>query len=242
MELPSTAKPVPNTIDTWADINGDIYTIDRRCGHNNELIKMIQHKCFGYKYCAIKWNDGKRSTRVHRVIALTFIPNPNNLPIVMHINNKKDDNRVSNLRWGTISENTKQAFDDGLVSNDKAWDDSQSVPVDMYDTLTNKLVQSFGSMRDAARETGYNLQKIRNDYLHADKYLYFKTLHYFVPHNFGPVPHEVYINYSMNDDTEIKRYINKMAIAKDTGESKPVAYKRKPKWRSYDYYTMKKEI
>jgi hypothetical protein len=45
------------------------------------------------------------SYQVHRLIAMAFIPNPNNLPCVDHINNIKTDNRVENLRWCSHSQN-----------------------------------------------------------------------------------------------------------------------------------------
>jgi len=59
---------------------------------------------------------GKRIT-LHRLVAIAHLPNPNNYPIVMHIDNDTTNNEVDNLMWGTISMNTKQAFDDGLVKN-----------------------------------------------------------------------------------------------------------------------------
>lgn len=44
---------------------------------------------------------------------MAYIPNPNNLPVVMHLNNIRTDNRAENLKWGTQKENTQQCIQDG---------------------------------------------------------------------------------------------------------------------------------
>ena len=119
----------------------------------------------GYVYINISYlingNHIYKQRRLHILLAETFIPNPDNKPIVMHIDNNKSNNNLDNLKWGTISENTKQAFDDGLAHNDKGYDDSQSMPVVMFDAKTDKVIGEFGSISEAGRMTGINKQTIR---------------------------------------------------------------------------------
>ena len=54
----------------------------------------------GYCFFTIK-------SAIHRLVAQAFIPNPENKPTVDHINRKRDDNRVENLRWATLMEQSE---------------------------------------------------------------------------------------------------------------------------------------
>ena len=67
--------------------------------------------CKGYPTVVI---DGKKAT-LHRLLALSFIPNPNNLPEINHLNGNKLDFSLSNLVWSSSSENTQHAFNTGLI-------------------------------------------------------------------------------------------------------------------------------
>lgn len=66
----------------------------------------------GYLECALSI-DGKRTMkyfRVHRLVAETFLENPDNKPTINHINGIKIDNNVDNLEWSTYSENNIHRF------------------------------------------------------------------------------------------------------------------------------------
>lgn len=156
MKLPKTAVPIKNAIDHWIDIDGSVYAINKRNNQKKELIKKSQHMVHGYKYCGIRYKNEEinRNKRVHRLVAEAFIPNPNKYNVVGHKNNIKSDNRVENLYWTTTKENTQKAYEDGLAKNDKGFDDSQSNPVIMFETKTNKKLKTFGSICEASKETG----------------------------------------------------------------------------------------
>lgn len=59
--------------------------------------------------------DGKGTPRtVHSLVAEAFLPNPEGHPLVRHLNDVPDDNRVENLAWGTDSDNRNDAVRNGV--------------------------------------------------------------------------------------------------------------------------------
>lgn len=65
------------------------------------------HPCVGGK---------KRTVYIHRLLAMLFVPNPDNKPYVNHIDGRKDNNEISNLEWCTHKENMRHAFMTGLAT------------------------------------------------------------------------------------------------------------------------------
>lgn len=68
----------------------------------------------GYYRVSLFRNNRRKDVFIHRLVALTFIPNPNNYPVINHKNGNKSDNRIENLEWCTQSENVKHAYNTGL--------------------------------------------------------------------------------------------------------------------------------
>ena len=100
MQLPKTALPIVGAIEHWIDIDGSVYAIDRRNNRKPRLIKKSQSEVNGYKYCGIKYKNGKIiSKRVHRLVAEAFIPNPNGYRVVGHKNNIKNASTAEEQAW-----------------------------------------------------------------------------------------------------------------------------------------------
>ena len=146
--------------------NGKVY---KDYGNNMMYPKAnFINKHNGYLYCGITYPEGQRQRRVHILVAESYLPNPNNYPVVMHIDNNKANPNVNNLQWGTVSQNTKSAFDDGLQKNDKSWEDSQSVHVCVFD-MNKKLIGKYGSISEASRQLHITKTAILNQCNHGVK-------------------------------------------------------------------------
>lgn len=121
------------------------------CGRNCKVKQRISSTYVmknGYEVATIYLYDkGTRICKkelVHRLVASTFIPNPNNLPQVNHLNENKSDNRVENLEWCTCAYNL--AFGTRREREIMA----KSKPVNQY-TLNGDLVKTHVSITCAAQ-------------------------------------------------------------------------------------------
>lgn len=106
-----------------------------------------------YKFVTLLIAGKQKRMRVHRMVAETFLDNPEKKPYVNHINGNRGDNNVENLEWVTPSENTQHAVETGLFVSGRAR------PVIQYN-LDGMQMATFESASEAARQTGGSQSKI----------------------------------------------------------------------------------
>lgn len=117
---------------------------------NRILKQQIQN---GYCHCTLSVDKKPKRCRVHRLVAIAFIDNPENKEFVNHKDGNRQNNKVDNLEWVTPSENTKHAIQTGLTTSGK------KRAVVQY-SLEGKQMMVFNSLADAERETGVLNSKI----------------------------------------------------------------------------------
>jgi len=93
---------------------GRVKSVDRHVEHAKHgslvfyagrVLKTDRKRSKGYQVCVISLGPKQTTKTVHRLVAEAFIPNPDNLPLVRHLDENKDNNKVSNLAWGTMQDN-----------------------------------------------------------------------------------------------------------------------------------------
>lgn len=126
-----------------------------------EEIKSARTDPQGYKMMDLYKNGKQKTVRVHRLVALAFIPNPENKPTVNHIDGDRNNNAVENLEWATFEEQNRHFYQRGLKSEKnikkavKAMNKASSVAVEC---ITDNKV--FKSQSEAARHYGIDPSSI----------------------------------------------------------------------------------
>ena len=159
--------------EIWQDIKGyeKLYQISN-LGRIRSLIKkhpkiLKQHNIGVYKRIGLSKNKQKKHYLVHRLVAETFIPNPNQYPQVNHLKPatmEYCDNSVHNLEWCNQKQNVIHGYKYGNMSkvNKKRAEHCKkqfSQKIEQYD-LDNNFINSFYSIREASRKTNISVSHI----------------------------------------------------------------------------------
>lgn len=101
----------------------------------------------GYRYVQLSTNGKRRTYRIHRLVADTFLENPYNLPYVNHKDGNKLNNNVDNLEWISARDNNIHARENGLIKDNK--------PIISINMKTSEIIK-FKSLSEAGRYYNIN--------------------------------------------------------------------------------------
>lgn len=105
----------------------------------------------GYLRIDLYKKGNRKNITIHRLVAIHFIPNPENKPEVNHKHGIKTDNRATELEWVTTSENEKHAYDTGLKKQKNGEAHHNSKKVIQYDLLGN-FIKEWDCAMDIERK------------------------------------------------------------------------------------------
>lgn len=108
--------------------------------------RVLKHRIdgIGYEYVSLCRSNGTKpkNITIHRLIATTFIDNPDNLPEVNHIDECKTNNNIENLEWVSASQNQRHSAH------------TKSCRINQL-TLNGELVKEWDSAHEIERELGF---------------------------------------------------------------------------------------
>ena len=147
-------KPIAETNGLYAvNEEGSVIRLERP---SKSLKPGTNHK--GYLIYFLSVNGKRICKTAHRLVAETFIPNPNKLPCINHIDENKQNNKVSNLEWCTHKYNTnysKYRFGEHYKQLAIIHRKQLSKAVIQLST-SGEYIAEYESAREASRKTNVN--------------------------------------------------------------------------------------
>jgi hypothetical protein len=115
----------------------------------------------GYYMVNLCFKGVRYPSRVHRLVANTFIPNPENKPYIDHVDTNRTNNRIENLKWCTMKENhqNKKTIKNHSKASKVSWSkgvyNKRLKPILQY-TLDGIFVKRYNSITEAGKAIGKN--------------------------------------------------------------------------------------
>lgn len=151
-------KEIPNTDGLYL-ISDDGKVFSTR---SNKVLKNQRMKN-GYWRIELNFNGRYERHSIHRLVAESFVPNPNNYPCVNHKDENPSNNHASNLEWCTHKYNSNYGTCQERIKkhrqSPKGADNPQSIRVYQY-SLDGKFIAQYGSCGEAGRVTGLRSSSI----------------------------------------------------------------------------------
>ena len=152
------AKQISGYSNYYITENGDVYST-----HYNRFLEISERTEYPKVYLTDD-NKKRRTLLVHKLVALTYLPNPNNLAQINHIDGDKYNPKLSNLEWISASDNIKHSIDSGLRK-------ITGTPV-IQSRKDGMFVARYETLKEAAKSVGIRDPKqiseacrgIRKDY------------------------------------------------------------------------------
>lgn len=162
MKVKEIWKDIPGYEGLYQVSNlGNVKSLPRIVRANTCGIRVIPEKLLtpcknnaGYFLVVLCKNGKHKSINVHRLVALSFILNPNNLNEVNHKNEIKTDNRVCNLEWCDRRYNSLYGTGVERCSR-KKWK-----KIAMIDAVSHEVLKVYSSLKQASLETGISNKNI----------------------------------------------------------------------------------
>ena len=150
-------------MEIWKDIRGyeSLYQVSDQ-GHIKRLYKTKGERLLvpvidKDGYCKVTLSKGgtTQNRRIHRLVAEAFIENPNNLPVINHKDERKQNNTADNLEWCSVQYNTCY----GSAMDRKKEKLGKTI---LQFTLSGEFVRSWQSAVEIKNELGFATRNIRS--------------------------------------------------------------------------------
>ena len=130
----------------------------------------------GYRYYRLSKNNKKKMFYGHRLVAEAFLDNPNNLPVVNHIDGNKLNNNINNLEWVSYSDNTQAWHKNSNILRKQTEYFTSNLENEIWKSYNNYLISNYGRVQHSVKHNllrpsltcGYYKVRLSNNGLAED--------------------------------------------------------------------------